>query len=91
MYIDPDVFIAVGIGMPDNDKNIVPACGILGWYSEGYFRLVIAAPRLLGYGGVFFKNINLTAKRKQEERGKKYEGGTISKEALFQAKCFLQR
>lgn len=72
--------------MPDNDKNIIPACGILGLYSEGYFGLVVAAPGLLGYGGVFFKHIYLITSGKQEEGSKNQEVRTISKEPLFQAK-----
>jgi hypothetical protein len=58
--------------MPDNDKNIIPAYGILGLYSEGYFGLVVTAPRLLGDGGVFFKHIYLITSRKQEA-GSKYQ------------------
>lgn len=76
--------------MPDNDKNIIPACGILGLYSEGYFRFEVTAPGLLGYGGVFFKHIYLTAGGGQEEGSKNQEVRTISKEPLFQAKYFYK-
>lgn len=76
--------------MPDNDKNIIPACGILGLYSEGYFRLVVAAPGLVGYGSVLFKHIYLTTCVEQEEGRKKYEVRNIIKNAFVQG-VFLSK
>ena len=70
MNVYPDVFVAVGICMPDNNKNIVPRHSILWLYSKRYFGLEAAFPDLPGNGGILFINIYCTAGGENEVRSK---------------------
>jgi hypothetical protein len=71
MNVYPDVLVAVGVCMSNNNKDIEPGHSILWLYSKRYFGLEAAFPYLPGNGGILFKNIYCTAGRENEVRGKK--------------------